>query len=149
MVENAAAAQKKAMNKTEVLVALSEATGLTKQQVGSLFDELAKLIGKNLGEQGPGTFAIPGLLQIKAVRKPATPERKGINPFTKEETVFKAKPARSVVKVVALKGLKNMVYALPINDARQSNSALSAPMEVDVSPGRPAAARRASLRSAP
>ena len=107
MEENQAA--KKPLNKTEILTALSEATGLTKQQVGGLFDELAKLIGKNLGNDGPGTFAIPGLLQIKVVRKPATEERKGINPFTKEEMVIKAKPAKNVVKVIALKGLKELV----------------------------------------
>ena len=89
--------------------ALSEATGLTKQQVGGLFDELSKLIGKNLGNDGPGTFAIPGLLQIKVVRKPATEEHKGINPFTKEEMVIKAKPAKNVVKITALKGLKDLV----------------------------------------
>ena len=100
---------KKPMTKTEILVALSEATGLDKQQVGSLFDELSKLIGKNLGNDGPGTFAIPGLLNIKVVRKPATEERKGINPFTKEEMVIKAKPAKNVVKVSALKGLKDLV----------------------------------------
>ena len=100
---------KKPMNKTEVLVALSEATGLTKQQVGGLFDELGKLIGKNLGADGPGTFAIPGLMQIKVVRKPATEEHKGINPFTKEEMTVKAKPAKNVVKIAALKGLKGMV----------------------------------------
>ncbi len=99
----------KAMNKTEICTALGEATGLTKQQVGSLFDELSKLIGKNLGNDGPGSFAIPGLLQIKVVRKPATEEHKGINPFTKEELVIKAKPAKNVVKVTALKGLKDLV----------------------------------------
>jgi nucleoid DNA-binding protein len=104
-----AAATKKPMNKTEIMAALSEATGLTKQQVGGLFDELAKLIAKNLGGQGPGVFPIPGLLQIKVLRKPATAERKGINPFTKEETIFKAKPAKNVVKLVPLKGLKDMV----------------------------------------
>ena len=97
------------MNKTEILTALSESTGLTKQQVGGLFDELAKLIGINLGDAGPGAFALPGLLQIKVVRKPAVPEHKGINPFTKEEMIFKAKPAKNVVKVTALKGLKDMV----------------------------------------
>jgi nucleoid DNA-binding protein len=107
MDENQAA--KKPMTKTEVYTALSEATGLTKEQVGSLFDELAKLIGKNLGVDGPGTFAIPGLLQIKVVRKPATEEHKGINPFTKEEMIIKAKPATNAVKVVALKGLKELV----------------------------------------
>ena len=100
---------KKPMNKTEILVALCEATGLDKQQVGSLFDELSKLIGKNLGTDGPGTFALPGLLQIKVVRKPATEEHKGINPFTKEEMIIKAKPAKNVVKGTALKGLKDLV----------------------------------------
>ncbi len=108
MEENATAA-KKPMNKTEIFTALCEATGLTKQQVGGLFDELATLIRQNLRQEGPGVFALPGLLQIKVVRKPATEERKGINPFTKEETIFKAKPAKNVVKVVALKGLKDMV----------------------------------------
>jgi nucleoid DNA-binding protein len=100
---------KKPMNKTEILTALGEVTGLTKQQVGGLLDELAKLIGKNLGDDGPGTFALPGLLQIKVVRKPATAEHTGINPFTKEAMVFKAKPAKNVVKITALKGLKDMV----------------------------------------
>ena len=109
MEENQTAAAKKPMNKTEIMTSLSEATGLTKQQVSGLFDELATLMGKNLGEEGPGTFAIPGLLQIKVVRKPATEERKGINPFTKEETIFKAKPAKNVVKISPLKGLKDMV----------------------------------------
>ena len=107
MDENQAA--KKPMTKTEIYAALNETTGLTKEQVGSFFDELAKLIGKNLGVDGPGTFAIPGLLQIKVVRKPATEEHKGINPFTKEEMVIKAKPATNSVKVVALKGLKELV----------------------------------------
>ena len=100
---------KKPMNKTEILTALSETTGLSKQQVGGLLDELSKLIGKHLGGDGPGAFALPGLLQIKVVRKPATDEHMGINPFTKEEMVIKAKPAKNVVKVTALKGLKDLV----------------------------------------
>ena len=102
-------AARKPMNKTEIVAALAEATGLTKQQVSDLFDELGKLIGKNLGSDGPGTFALPGLLQIKVVRKPATEEHQGINPFTKEEMVIKAKPATNVVKIIALKGLKDLV----------------------------------------
>jgi nucleoid DNA-binding protein len=103
------ATPKKPMTKTEIVAHLSEATELAKDQVNGLLDELAKLIGKNLQSEGPGVFTIPGLLKINVVRKPATPERKGINPFTKEETVFKAKPAKNVVKLVALKGLKDMV----------------------------------------
>jgi nucleoid DNA-binding protein len=109
MESQEAATPKKPLNKTEIVVSLSEATDLTKQQVTRLFDELANLIERNLSEDGPGVFTVPGLMKIKVVRKPATEARKGINPFTKEETVFKAKPARNVVKIVPLKGLKDMV----------------------------------------
>jgi nucleoid DNA-binding protein len=97
------------MTKTEMIAALAETTGVAKKQVASLFDELAKLIEKELEDQGAGFINIPNLLKIKVVRKPATPERKGINPFTKEETVFKAKPAKNVVKLVPLRGLKELV----------------------------------------
>jgi nucleoid DNA-binding protein len=100
---------KKAMTKTEVFVALANATGLTKQQVVGVFDELSKLIAANLAESGPGVFAVPDLLQIKVVRKPAVAEHEGINPFTKQPMVIKAKPAKNVVKLVALKGLKSLV----------------------------------------
>ena len=109
MENQEAATPKKPMTKTEIVASLSEATDLTKQQVTGLFDEFAKLIERNLGEEGPGVFTIPGLMKIKIVRKPATEACKGINPFTKEETVFKAKPARNVVKIIPLKGLKDMV----------------------------------------
>ena len=109
METTGSAAPKKPMTKTEIVASLCESTGLAKDQVVALFDDLAKLIEANLKDNGPGTFTIPGLMKINVVRKPATPERKGINPFTKEETVFKAKPAKNVVKVVALKGLKDMV----------------------------------------
>ena len=109
MENQESATPKKPMNKTEIIASLSEAADLTKQQVIGLLEELAKLIGKNLNDDGPGEFAIPGLMKIKVVRKPATEERKGINPFTKEETIFKAKPASNAVKIVPLKGLKDMV----------------------------------------
>ncbi len=71
---------------------LAESTELTKQQVACVFDELAKLIAANLSVEGPGVFTVPGMMKISVVRKPATEARTGINPFTKEETVFKAKP---------------------------------------------------------
>jgi hypothetical protein len=100
---------KKPMTKTEVLLALAEATGLTKQQVAQFFEELSKLIGKNLGADGPGVFVVPDLLQVKVVRKPAVPEHSGIDPFTKQPRIFKEKPASNRVKVVALKGLKKLV----------------------------------------
>ncbi|NLX55234.1 MAG: DNA-binding protein [Planctomycetaceae bacterium] len=109
METTGSAVPKKPMTKTEIIASLCESTGLAKDQVVALFDDLATLIEANLKDSGPGTFTIPGLMKINVVRKPAMPERKGINPFTKEETIFKAKPAKNVVKVVPLKGLKDMV----------------------------------------
>jgi len=100
---------KKPMTKSEIMTSLSEAADLSKQQLAKLFGELSSLIEKNLNEEGPGVFSVPGLMKIKVVRKPATQARKGINPFTKEETIFQAKPARNVVKILPLKGLKDMV----------------------------------------
>jgi|TARA_B100000809_G_C15097730_1_gene515669 nucleoid DNA-binding protein len=100
---------KKPMTKSEIMTSLSEAADLSKQQVAKLFSELACLIEKSLKDEGPGVFSVPGLMKIKVVRKPATEARQGINPFTKEETIFQAKPARNVVKIVPLKGLKDMV----------------------------------------
>lgn len=99
----------KPMTKTEVLSTIADKTGLSKRDVGNVFDALGDLIGQNLGKKGPGVFNVPGLMKVKVIRKPATKARKGINPFTKEETTFKAKPARNVVKIQPLKALKDMV----------------------------------------
>ncbi len=99
----------KARTKSQVFGELAEGAELTRRQVNDIFDGLANMIKKDLGKRGPGVFTVPGLMKIKVVRKPATKARKGINPFTKEEMVFKAKPARNVVKVLALKNLKTMV----------------------------------------
>ena len=99
----------KARTKSEVFGGLADATELSKKEIVGVFDELGKLIKRDLGKRGPGLFTVPGLMKIKVVRKPATKARRGINPFTKEEMMFKAKPARNVVKVLPLKGLKSMV----------------------------------------
>ncbi len=98
----------KARSKSEVYGVLAESTGLTRKQVGAVFNEMAGLIKKDLSK-GPGIFTVPGLMKITVVKKPATKARKGINPFTKEEIMIKAKPARKVVKVRPLKNLKAMV----------------------------------------
>ena len=100
---------KKARTKTEVFGELADLTDMSRKQVAAFFDGLAGMIKKDLGKRGPGLFTVPGLMKIKVVRKPATKARKGTNPFTGEEMMFKAKPARNVVKVLALKGLKQMV----------------------------------------
>ena len=94
--------------KSEILSNIAEATQLSRKQVASVFDALAGQIEAAVGANGPGVFALPGLLKIAVIVKPATPERMGINPFTKQEQVFKAKPARKVIKVRPLKALKDM-----------------------------------------
>ncbi len=99
----------KARSKSEVYGELATATDLTRKQVSALFEDLASLIKADLGKKGPGIFTVPGLMKIKVVRKPATKEREGVNPFTGERMMFKAKPARNVVKVLPLKNLKSMV----------------------------------------
>lgn len=103
------AAEKKAPTKSEILSHIAEETELARKDVQAVLDSLSGLIHKNLKSRGPGYFTMPGLLKIKVIKKPATKARKGINPFTGEETIFKAKPARKVVKVLPLKGLKEMV----------------------------------------
>ena len=95
-------------SKSEILVNIAEATQLSRKQVASVFDALSGQIRSALSKKGPGVFAVPGLMKITVIHKPATPQRKGINPFTKQEQIFKAKPARRVVKVRPLKALKDM-----------------------------------------
>ncbi len=96
-----------APTKSEILAQISKDTELTKKQIGAVFESLNALIKKSL--RGAGVFTMPGLLKMKVVKKPATKARKGINPFTGEETMFKAKPASKKVRAAALKSLKEMV----------------------------------------
>ena len=98
----------KAATKSEILASIAGTTELSRKQVASVFDALAGLIKGAVGKKGPGLFAVPGLMKIVVVNKPAVPAHKGINPFTKQEQMFKAKPARKVIKVRALKALKDM-----------------------------------------
>jgi len=104
-----AATGKKALTKSEIYASIAEDTELTRKQIAGVFDALSGLIAGSLGKRGAGIFTVPGLLKLKVVRKPATKEREGINPFTGEKTIFKAKPARNVVKALPLKNLKSMV----------------------------------------
>jgi nucleoid DNA-binding protein len=99
----------KAATKGEVFTKLSAKTGLTKKQVATVFDALHELISNELGKKGPGLFQIPGLIKMKVVRKEATKAKQAINPFTKQMQMYKAKPARNVVKAYALKSVKEMV----------------------------------------
>jgi len=101
-------AVKAAMTKSAMQSAIAEKTDLTKRQVSSVMDELANIINGHIKKGGAGVCTLPGLMKIKTVRKPARKARKGINPFTGEETVFKAKPASTAVKILALKAMKDM-----------------------------------------
>ena len=96
-----------APTKSEVLTHISKDTGLSHKQVGTVFDSLGGVIKKSL--RGNGLFTMPGLLKMKVVKKPATKAREGINPFTGEKMMFKAKPASKKVRVMPLKSLKGMV----------------------------------------
>ena len=97
------------MTKPAIIMEIAENTGLTRKQVSSDFDELAIVIERHIKKRSPGQFTLPGLVKIKVRRKPKTKARKGINPFTGEPMMFKAKPARNVVKIRPLKQVKDMV----------------------------------------
>ncbi len=97
----------KAPTKTEIIDQMAEESGITKKQAGLALAALQGMAASSLKKGG--VFIIPGFVKLKAVIKPATKERKGINPFTKEETVFKAKPASKAVKVIAMKALKDSI----------------------------------------
>jgi nucleoid DNA-binding protein len=98
-----------AYNKSQTFSYLADMTELGKKDISNVFEALNNLIERHLTKKGgAGEFAVPGLMKLRVVRKPATRARKGINPFTGDEIMFKAKPARNVVKVRALKKLKEM-----------------------------------------
>jgi nucleoid DNA-binding protein len=102
-------AGKKPLSKSQVIGNIADETGLTKKDVSRVFDALGEEIRRSLGKSGAGVFNVAGLMKVKVVRKPATKEREGVNPFTGEKMMYKAKPARNVVKVLPLKALKEMV----------------------------------------
>lgn len=96
--------------KSQVLNYIADTSGLKKKDVNNVISALTDLMELHLSnKRGPGEFVVPGLMKCRVVRKPATKARKGINPFTGEETTFQAKPARNVVKIRPLKKLKDMV----------------------------------------
>jgi len=102
-------ALRKPMAKSAIIGEIDLITELNKKQVSSVLDELSILIERHIKKRSPGKFVFPGLMKIEVKRKTATKARKGFNPFTKEETMFKAKPARRVVKIRPLKKVKDMV----------------------------------------
>jgi nucleoid DNA-binding protein len=103
------AAAKKARSRGEVYGTIAQHVGIHRRDVAAVFHALAHVIKADLAKGGPGISSVPGMMRITVKRKPATKARMGINPFTKEQVMFKAKPARNVVRVRPLKNLKEMV----------------------------------------
>lgn len=103
----------KRLTKSQVIAELAEVTELDKKSVNRVFEGLGEVIKKQLGARGPGEFVIPGLLKLKAVKKPATKDRPGKNPFTGEAMIIKGKPASKKIRATALKSLKDMIQLFP------------------------------------
>ena len=99
----------KPRTKSEVFNILAENAGISKKEVATVFETLGSIVKADLSKRGPGTVNVAGLMKVTVQRKPATKARKGINPFTKEPCVFKAKPARNVVKIRPMKAVKDLV----------------------------------------
>ena len=96
-----------APTKSDVVAQICKDAELSRKQVAAVFESLNGIIKKSL--RSHGVFTLPGLLKMKVVKKPATKARQGINPFTKEKMMFKAKPASKKVRVLPLKSLKALV----------------------------------------
>lgn len=97
----------KALTRSQQIAYIAEQTSLSKRDVAAVIECFEPMIASHL--RGPGQITLAGLMKVVAVRKPATKARKGINPFTGEPTVFKAKPARNVVRIRPLKKVKDLV----------------------------------------
>jgi len=100
----------KPVTKTELYGSLADKTGLSKKQVASVIDALHEEVKTHVvGKKGAGVLSVGNLLRIKLVNKPATKARPGFNPATKQPITIKAKPARKVIKILPLKGLKDLI----------------------------------------
>ena len=97
----------KRMTKSEFVAAVAKSSGLDKKQTVAAMTAVNSVVAQQL--KSKGEVILPGLLKLVVVKRPAVPAHKGINPFTKQEAMFKAKPARKVVKARPVKALKDAV----------------------------------------
>ncbi|EYF05552.1 histone family protein DNA-binding protein [Chondromyces apiculatus DSM 436] len=95
------------MTKAQLIVALAESSGLDKKSVNGVMDALADLVKKQLGSDGPGEVTVPGIAKFKAKEVPATQDREGTNPFTKQPMTIKGKPASRKIRITPVKALKD------------------------------------------
>src|SRR3979490_173819 len=98
----------KLMTKSELIEKITPAQeGLPKKDVKGVMETLATVGYKELKKSG--SFLVPGFAKFVVIKKPATKEREGINPFTKGPTVYKPKPARKIVRARPVKAAKDAV----------------------------------------
>jgi DNA-binding protein HU-beta len=99
----------KLMTKSELIekITAEHSDKLSKKDVKGIIETFATIGYKELKKSG--AFLVPGFAKFVVIKKPATKARKGINPFTKEPTVFKAKPARKIIKARPVKAAKDAV----------------------------------------
>ncbi len=98
---------KEALGKSGLVAHIAEMSGVLAKDVRAVLAALEGAVHGSVHKKGAGSFTLPGMLKISAVSVPAKPKRKGINPFTKEEQWFAAKPATTKVKIRPLKKLKD------------------------------------------
>ena len=98
---------KTALNKTALNAHLAEQAGVEPKAVKAVLAALEATILASVHKKGLGSFTLPGLLKVNVINVPAKKKRTGIDPFTKQERVFAAKPATVKIKTRALKKLKD------------------------------------------
>lgn len=100
-------AKSTAMTASAIVAAMAEATGIKAKEVKAVVEQIVSITAAELKKHGAFKFA--GIINLRIKNKPATPARKGLNPFTKEPMVFKAKPASKNVRALAMKKLKDLI----------------------------------------
>jgi nucleoid DNA-binding protein len=95
------------LTKSQMFELLADDSGVAKSDVKKVWGALERVIEASISKRGSGQFTLPGLMKVTTVRRPAVKARRGINPFTKGETWFKAKPASTAVRIRALKKMKS------------------------------------------
>jgi nucleoid DNA-binding protein len=101
--------ESKKLTKAQIVSELAERSGLAKSAVGAALEALAALAKREFGPKGPGAILVPNLFKLKAKQTAATKDRPGINPFTKQATVIKGKPAGLRVRATPVKALKELL----------------------------------------
>ena len=96
-----------AFNRTSLIAHLAETAAVDAKAVRAIMASLESTILACVHKKGLGSFTLPGLLKVNVVNVPAKKKRTGIDPFTKQERVFAAKPATVKIKTRALKKLKD------------------------------------------